>query len=26
VNAEVQRVFAALLDPDQLREWLPRRA
>jgi uncharacterized protein YndB with AHSA1/START domain len=23
VNAEVQRVFAALLDPEQLREWLP---
>jgi uncharacterized protein YndB with AHSA1/START domain len=23
VNAEVQRVFAALLDPDQLSEWLP---
>ena len=23
VNAEVKRVFAALLDPDQLREWLP---
>jgi uncharacterized protein YndB with AHSA1/START domain len=23
VNAEVQRVFAALMDPEQLREWLP---
>ena len=23
VNAEVQRVFAALMDPEQLHEWLP---
>ena len=23
MNAEVRRVFEALLDPDQLREWLP---
>jgi uncharacterized protein YndB with AHSA1/START domain len=23
INAEARRVFEALLDPDQLREWLP---
>ena len=23
VNAEVRRIFAALLDPEQLRQWLP---